>query len=473
MDPTLAEQLKDIPKGPGVYLFKDAAGKILYVGKARSLRKRILSYFQPSRPLEAKHLKLLEEVKQLDWVTTGSEAEALLIEASFIKETQPKYNVALRDDKSYPFLKITVDEPFPRLYIGRGTGELGVKTIGPFANASLLRQALQAIRRVIPFRTCRTMPKRACLDYHMKLCQAPCEGLVTPQQYQEDLARVFQVMQGKKHEVVRELEEKMHLAARQRRYEEAARLRDQIQGLLAFATRPRRWVPSEALADLGSILRLPRPPHRIEGFDVSTLYGRQPVGAMVTFVDGKPFKDGYRRFKIEGIKGMDDYAMMRQIVRRRFSEPWPHPDLILIDGGKGHLHAVLELLKELNLSLPALGIAKEYEQIYLPGQSEPLWLPPDSKALQLLQRVRDEAHRFAIGYHRLLRGKWGLSSSLDEIPGIGPRRRQDLILRFGSVEGIRRAGLEDLLQVRGITPTLAKRILDHLKGPHRFQEEEI
>lgn len=468
----LEEKLKALPNRPGVYLFRDAEGTLLYVGKALSLRKRVLSYFRPARSLSAKVMRLREEMKDLEWIVTGSEAEALLYENALIKEHTPKFNVSLRDDKSYPYLKVTVEEEFPRIYIGRGTGEPGIKTIGPFTQARLLRQAMNAVRRVIPFRTCRTLPSRACLDYHLKLCSAPCEGRISRQQYAQALTRVFRLMEGKKQQVLRELERGMRQAAGERRYEEAARFRDQIQGLLRLSTRPRRFIPSEALADLQSVLRLKTLPRRIEGFDVSNVYGRQAVGSMVRFFDGKPDKGGYKRFRIKTVRGIDDYAMMREIVRRRCEGACPRtppkgagplrpsglPDLILIDGGRGHLSAALEVLKELRLELPAAGIAKEHEALFLPGQREPIILPPDSKALQILQRVRDEAHRFAIGYHRLLRGKQALASALDRIPGVGPRKKQDLLARFGSVEAMRRARPEELAEVRGISGGLADRI---------------
>ena len=219
----LQEKLKKVPTQPGVYLFKDAQGKILYVGKAVSLRKRVLTYFQPSRPLSGKIARLIQQTADIDWITTGSEAEALLYEASLIKEESPKYNILFRDDKSYPVLKVTVEEQFPRIYVGRGTHEPGVKTIGPFANATLLKQAFTAVRRVIPFRTCRTLPKRACLDYYLKLCPAPCEGKIAPEGYQENLSQVFRLMEGKKEEVLKDFEKKMQQASRQRQYEEAAK----------------------------------------------------------------------------------------------------------------------------------------------------------------------------------------------------------------------------------------------------------
>ncbi len=473
----VSEKLKGLPDRPGVYLFKDASGRVLYVGKAVSLRKRVSSYFQPGRPLSAKLMQLVRQTADLEWIGTGSEAEALLYESSLIKESQPRYNVALRDDKSYPFLKVTVEEEFPRLYIGRGTHEPGVKAVGPFANATLLRQAFGAVRRIIPFRTCRTLPARACLDYHLRLCRAPCEGKVSRAQYEEDLSKVIRLMEGKKEEVLEDLRAGMQRAAGERRYEEAAKIRDQIGGLLQLASRPRRLVPAEALADLQSVLQLPRLPRRIEGFDVSNIYGREAVGSCVCFVDGKPWKDGYRRFRVKSVAGIDDFAMMREILRRRYERqrgqtpkgltPQGLPDLVLIDGGKGHLSTALEVLKELKLDLPAAGIAKEFEEIFLPGRREPILLPPESRALQLLQRVRDEAHRFAIGYHRLLRGKQALASALDDIPGVGPRRKQDLLVRFGSVEAMRIASVEQLAQVRGISRTLAERIRGRLSRSGR------
>jgi excinuclease ABC subunit C len=463
-------KLKALPDRPGVYLFKDSQGKILYVGKALSLKKRVCSYFQPARPLTAKLMQMVGQVADVDWILAGSEAEALLYESSQIKESQPKYNVLFRDDKSYPYLKITAEEPFPRLFIGRGTGKTGIKTIGPFAQPGLLRQAFDAIRGVIPFRTCRVMPKRACLDYHLGLCQAPCEGRISQAEYQENLSRVFRLMEGKKEEVLEELRARMKRASEERRYEEAAIYRDQIDGLGLLAVRPSPFVPERALSDLQGILRLPRLPRRIVGFDVSNIFGKEPVGSMVTFLDGKPFKGGYRRFKIKTVVGIDDFAMMREIVQRGLTPQFEGlspkgtvPDFILIDGGRGHLNAALEVLKELKLDIPAAGIAKEYEILFLPGRAEPVVLPPESRARRLAQRVRDEAHRFAIGYHRLLRGKDALTSALDRIPGIGPRRKQDLLVRFGSVVAIRGASVEELAQVRGISEALAQRILHQLK----------
>jgi len=469
-----------LPETPGVYLMKDADGRTLYVGKAINLRKRVSSYFQPARPHEREGVSgavssrrshepktriMIRQVADIEVIQTASEAEALLYEASLIKERQPKYNVSLRDDKSYPLIKVTVNDEFPRIFVGRGPSDAGVKEIGPFADATLLRQALRAVRRIFPFRACRTLPRRPCLDYYMGLCAAPCAGKISRDDYHAMLERVFRVLEGQKGQVLDDLAQRMRAAAAARQYEEAARSRDQLAALTELTIRPRRFIPSEALDDLRRLLQLPTLPRRIEGFDVSNIYGKEAVGSMVAFVDGKPDKARYQRFKIQTVSGIDDYAMMREIVRRRYDEPGPRPDLILIDGGKGHVAAAKEVADALGLTVPLVGIAKEFEHLFLPGRSEPIILPPTSKALHVLQQVRDEAHRFAIGYHRHLRGRRALRSALDEIPGVGPRRRRDLLVQFGSVAAIAQASVEELTAVRGISRGLAERILTTLRKP--------
>lgn len=469
----LREKVRTLPEGPGVYLMKDAVGRTLYVGKAINLRKRVASYFPATQQAPAcrsgrgrhpapKTDLMVRQVTDIEAIQTGSEAEALLVEAMLIKERQPKYNVALRDDKSYPLIKVTVHEAFPRIFIGRGPQESGVKGIGPFTNARLLRQALAAVRRIFPFRTCRTLPSRPCLDYYLGLCAAPCAGKISRDDYRAMLERVFGVLEGQKGQVLEALTRQMRAASAAQRYEEAAKGRDQIAALTELTIRPRRYLPSEALDDLRRLLQLATLPSRIEGFDVSNLSGREAVGSMVTFINGQPEKTLYKRFKIQTVAGIDDYAMMREVVGRRFREHWPLPDLVLIDGGKGHVAAASMVLEALHLALPLVGIAKEFEHLFLLGRAEPLILPPTSRALHLLQRVRDEAHRFAIGYHRRLRGRRFLRSALDDIPGIGPRRRRDLLVQFGSVDAIRRATVEELTAVRGISAAMAQRILDTL-----------
>jgi len=465
----LREHVKALPETPGVYVMKDADGRTLYVGKAVNLRKRVASYFpadragrHPARPHEPKTRIMVRQVADIEVVPTGSEAEALLYEASLIKERQPKYNVLYRDDKSYPLIKVTIHEEFPRIFVGRGREEGRVKVIGPFANATLLRQAVAAIRRIFPFRTCRTLPKRPCLDYYMGLCAAPCAGKISRDDYRAMLERIFRVLEGQKAGVLDDLTRQMQAASAARRYEDAAKLRDQLAALSQLTIRPRRFLPSEALDDVRRLLQLPALPRRIEGFDVSNIHGQEAAGSLVTFVDGRPEKAAYQRFKIKTVAGIDDYAMMREVVRRRYEgrdQAHPLPDLVLIDGGKGHVAAADQVLHALQAPLPLVGIAKEFEHLFLPGREEPLILPPTSKALHLLQRVRDEAHRFAIGYHRHLRGRRALRSALDEIPGVGPRRRRDLLIQFGSVDAIRQASLEDLTAVRGISAALAERVL--------------
>ncbi|MBI4227673.1 MAG: UvrB/UvrC motif-containing protein, partial [Candidatus Omnitrophica bacterium] len=321
----LRETLAALPETPGVYLMKAADGTVLYVGKALNVRHRVSSYFPayrsgglPARPQHPKTRAMIGQVTAIEVIPTASEAEALLYEASLIKERQPKYNVAFRDDKSYPVIKVTVHEQFPRLFVGRGPHEPGVKEIGPFADAALLRQALAAIRRVFPFRACRTLPKRACLDYYMGLCAAPCVGKISRDDYRAMLERVFRVLEGQKAQVLEGLTRQMAAASAAQRYEEAARVRDQIAALTELTVRPRRFLPSEALDDVRRLLQLPALPRRIEGFDVSNIHGRSAVGSMVTFVDGKPDTSGYLRFQIKTVAGIDDYAMMREIVRRRY-----------------------------------------------------------------------------------------------------------------------------------------------------------
>ncbi|MBI4313774.1 MAG: excinuclease ABC subunit UvrC [Candidatus Omnitrophica bacterium] len=462
----LQKFVRTLPETPGVYFMKDAQGKIMYVGKAINIRKRVASYFQfaegtdsARRTREPKTRILVRQIASIEFVQTATEAEALLVEASCIKEWKPKYNIELRDDKSYPLIKVTIQEEFPRIFVGRGEPEPGVKVIGPFTNAALLRQALSAIRRIFPFRTCRALPKRACLDYYIGLCPAPCIKKIEREQYLQMLEKVFKILEGQKTQVLEELTVQMKEDSKAQRYEDAARLRDQIAALTELSTRPRRFLPSDALDDLRRLLNLPALPRQIEGFDISNIHGRQAVGSMVTFRDGKADRSSYKKFQIKTVSQIDDYAMMREVVRRRFLQDWPRPDLVLIDGGRGHAAAAKEVLDELKINLPVVGLAKEFEQLFLPGRSEPILLPPTSKALHVLQRVRDEAHRFAIGYHRRLRGKKALRSALDEIPGVGPRRRRDLLVQFGSVDAIQNASVEELSAIRGISTNTAERIL--------------
>ncbi len=461
------KKIKELPDSPGVYLMKDSGGAIIYVGKAASLKKRVSSYFR-RRPLSARLAALADNISDIDHINTATEAEALLLENTLIKSNQPKYNVALRDDKNYPLLKLTVNERFPRLFVTRIKSGDGAMYFGPYTSAKLLHQAVTTLRRVFLFRTCKTLPKSACLNYYLKQCLAPCRGKGGEARYREVVNQVIMFLNGNGPELIRELEGKMGSSAKEKKYEEAVGYRDQIRALTQFMTAPKGLDVTGQLATLKEVLTLKNLPRRIEAFDVSNISGREAVGSMVMFVDGKPYKNGYRKFKIREVGGIDDYKMIREIVRRRYQglleEKAQLPDLVLIDGGRGHLSSAKAELEKLNLAdLPVISIAKEFEHIFVPNKPQPIKLPPNSPALYLIQRIRDEAHRFAIGYHKTLRGKLTSLSALDGIKGIGQKKKTALIKHFGSVEGIKRATRSDLLQINGITESLAKEILKKVR----------
>ena len=404
----LRERVAALPDQPGVYLFKGADGQLLYVGKALSLRKRVASYFHRTPALSPRISQMMKQVRDLDIHPTSSEAEALLLEARFIKEHKPRYNVAFRDDKTYPMLKIT-NEPFPRLLVTRRKLADGAIYFGPYTEAGLMHEAVQFLRRVFPMRTCRTFPKTPCLEYHLGQCLAPCANYINVQEYQRIVDDLVAFLQGQRDALLQDLSRRMETAALDQRFEEAARLRDQMQALTSVIVAKEKSLVAGPLEQLQAALKLPRLPRRIEAFDISNIFGAFAVGSMVAFHNGKPYKAHYRRFKIETVKGIDDYQMMREVVRRRYSGTLagelPLPDLLLIDGGKGQLSAACEELVALSLSLPIMGLAKRFEQIFLPGETEPVVLLPTSPVLHLVQHIRDEAHRFAIAYHRLLRAK--------------------------------------------------------------------
>ena len=400
----LRGRLTELPGRSGVYLFKDAQGAILYVGKALSLRKRVASYFRPTG-LPPRIAQMMKRVADLEIRVTASETEALLLEAQLIKDRKPRYNVAFRDDKMYPMLKVTA-EPFPRLMVVRRRLADGAAYFGPYTEASLMHEAVRFLRRVFPMRTCATFPKSPCLEYHLGQCLAPCVGLITPQGYRRIVEDLLAFLSGKRDRLLRDLERRMRQAARDRRFEEAGRLRDQIQALTSVVAAKAHAASAGPLEQLQTALKLPRVPTRIEAFDISNIFGDWAVGSMVVFRDGRPHKAHYRRFRIATVRGIDDYAMMREVVRRRYggslAGQLPLPDLILVDGGKGQLAAACEELAALKLAIPAIGLAKRFEHIVLPDVEEPVVLLGTSPVLHLVQHVRDEDHRFAIAYHRLL-----------------------------------------------------------------------
>ncbi len=606
-DNIVKEQLARLPTSPGVYLMKDAGGNILYVGKAANLRNRVRSYFGQSQKLSPKLERMVSRVGDIDFFVTASEQEALVLELNLIKRHRPYYNARLKDDKSFPYLKIDLGEDWPRVQITRRLAEDGSRYFGPFASARSVRQALKVVKEIFPFRSCSititgTLP-RPCLEYDIHRCAAPCiSGAISKEEYAEIIRQLILFLEGKQELIVRELKKKMRQAALALEYEKAAGLRDQLQAVervlqyqrmattvsgeqdvIAFvrdsdhayvqvffirsgkligresftlkgthseepelvmtsfvkqfydsspyvpplillqhpiedravikswlkAKRgsrvqiqvPRRGnkknlidmvaknaqasleqlkikqlpepvVLKASLEELKRELSLPRLPSRMEGYDISNIQGTAAVGSMVVFSQGKPKPADYRRFRIKTVPTADDYAMLREVIRRRFgrqkssqtSDSWAIlPDLILVDGGKGQLSSVLAAMHEAGAEgVPVAGLAKENEEIFIPKRVKPIRLPHGSPGLQLLQRLRDEAHRFALGYHQRIRKKQTFASALDTIPGIGPKRRRSLLKQFGSVPAIREASLEELTAIDGMSQGLAQKVKEHL-----------
>ncbi|MFA4843288.1 MAG: excinuclease ABC subunit UvrC [Candidatus Omnitrophota bacterium] len=463
----IKEKVKKLPYSPGVYLMKSGEGKVIYIGKATSLKKRVGSYFK-DRPVSPRLAALIENIKDIEYILTSNEAQALLLEAALIKSRRPKYNIALRDDKNYPLLKLTLYEKYPRLLITRIKKNDGAMYFGPYTEAKLLRKALAFLRRAFPLRTCKALPKSLCLNFYLKQCLGPCVGGVSENKYKHILNQLMMFLEGRSPELLRQLQEEMEKAAKEKRYEEACKLRDQIGSFTQFSAGTKSGNETDRLIALREMLNLKKEPVIIEAFDVSNISGREAVGSMVTFKNGRPHKNGYRKFRIREVKGIDDYAMIKEIVRRRYQrlleERQALPDLIVIDGGRGHLSSAKEELDRLGLSgLPVISIAKEFEHIFVPDRPEPIKLPGNSLVLYLIQRIRDEAHRFAIGYHSSLRGRLTEESILDSIKGIGPKKKTAIIKHFGSIEGIKRATKADLLQIKGVTEPLAREILQKVR----------
>ena len=406
----IKEKLKDIPHLPGVYIMKDASGETLYIGKAKDLSKRVSSYFQESRPKTAKRIALLEKIKDLDYVIVGSEEEALIYEASLVKEKKPKYNVELKDDKTFPFFKLTLNEKFPRLIITRKKIDDGSIYFGPYTKVKLLRNAASILKNIFPLRICRKIPDESCLAYHIGQCLGPCVNKIDKRSYDEIVEQLILFLEGKKTKLIRELTDKMKKFADGKNFEQAAVIRNRLSALLEVSDRKTADYSSwgNVALKLKNCLRLPNLPLKIEAFDVSNISGKEATGSMVYFNNGLPDKSSYRKFRIKNVKGVDDYAMMKEIVHRRYKrlreENKGFPDLIIIDGGKGHLKAAYEELLKLNAGrIPVIGIAKQEEKIYTLGSQEPLDINRDSEMLHFIQSVRDEAHRFALKYHHTLR----------------------------------------------------------------------
>ena len=465
----LKKTLKTLPDEPGVYIFKDKKGEVLYVGKALSLKKRVSSYFQ-SAGGNIKKKMLSEKAARIDYVLAESEAEALLYEAQFIKKHLPKYNVLLKDDKAYPLLKVTVGELYPRLLITRKKKDDNALYFGPFTDAGLLREAVKFLRRSFPLRSCNVIPRKACLYHHLGLCLAPCIKECSAGEYDVAVKEIILFLNGKYDKLIKSLRFRMSVFSKNKEYEKAARARDQVSAFSKLISKRPLGGFTDCLSDLKRVLKLSKLPRKIDAFDVSNIFGQQSVGAVVRFYDGRPDKKCYRRFKIKVKAGIDDYGMMREIVFRRYkhlkSGDINLPDLIIIDGGRGHLNTARRVLERLNITAPIIGIAKERELIYLPQRPVPLKLAPNIKALQAIQRIRDEAHRFAIGYHHILRKKLSSKSILKEIRGVGPKRYKSLLRRFGDINRIKKAGLMELREAELINEKTARGIIEYFKKLH-------
>ena len=617
----IRKQLAALPARPGVYIMRNAKGEVIYVGKAAKLKDRVRSYFGSPHMMEPKTRALREHIEDFEYIVVGNAGEALILEATLIKRHQPFFNIRLKDDKRYPYLKVDVQNPWPRVYITRRIEKDGARYFGPYASAGSVRATLDLTKKLFPWRSCTKeitgKDARPCLDYYIKRCIAPCTSFCTSEEYGEVVEDVILFLEGKSDDVLRRLRHQMEAAAERMEYERAAQVRDQLRSIertverqMVSTTRkedvdifgiardgdqacvqvffvrgtqmigrdtfvlegvrdeaesavlanfllqyyegaqyipklvaipsdaeeretieelltekrgslvevrvPERgekkrlvelagdnarealshmrvkWMADankteQALEQLMEELSLPEMPHRIECYDNSNIQGTSPVSSMVVFIDGKPATNQYRRFKVKTVVGADDFATMAEVLRRRFknhaktadqgeqgdsanleapdrvadrgAEGWETPDLVIIDGGRGQLGAAVQVMRELGVHhIPAVGLAKRFEELFVPDEDEPVVLPRGSEALYLVQRLRDEAHRFAITFHRQVRGKSSIQSALDTIPGIGPKRKKALLRKFGSVKQIRQADVAEIASTVGFTSALAEKV---------------
>ena len=474
----LSKQLRDLPHRPGVYLFRDRFHRVVYVGKAKDLHRRVGQYFHPSRKFGAdlKTRALLQSIAELETHVVKSEPESILLEGRLIKEYRPRYNVSFRDDKRFLLVRVDLAEPYPRFQMTRMKNEDQARYFGPFAHSGALRQTLSLIRKKFGLRSCRpALPGekdyRHCMDDIIRNCSAPCVGKITQEAYGERVRLACEFMEGKTLEMRESLEEAMVKAAARKDFEKAASLRNLVEDLKKttrptrkfFRSLPSTVVPEKDLETLRDALGLAVVPARIECFDISNISDTHSVASMVVFRDGRPAKEAYRRFRIQGVEGQDDVGCMAEVIRRRChrlkAEGSPPPDLMVVDGGKGQLGAAVRELKLVGWEgVPAIGLAKQNEEIFRPGRPDPLVLPHESGAIRLLQRVRDEAHRVANGYHQLLMKKRMEMSELDSIPGVSGVRKRALLKKFGTVGRVAKASVEELAEVEGVGEKVAAMI---------------
>jgi len=495
--PDVMPKVRDLPHKPGVYLFKDRFNRVIYVGKARDLQKRVSQYFHPSRfqRTDRKTQALLESIWDLEAHTVKSEPESLLLEGKLIKEYRPRYNVSFRDDKKFLLVKVNLNDPFPRFTLTRMKKDDGARYFGPFPHSGSLRKTLALLRKKFHIRTCRPeipgeVDFRHCLQHIIKNCSAPCVNKITRAGYLAKIKEACDFLDGASGEMLAEFKAEMEKAAERFDFERAAEIRNLLDDLKR-TTRPtkrfaRQFVttvrPSEDMAALQEALGLSAPLHSIECFDISNISTTYKVASMVSFREGKPDRENYRRYRIKTVEGQDDFASMAEVVRRRYSrvlnEGIRRPSLIVVDGGKGQLSSAKRELDALGLGdLPVIGLAKEHEEIFRPGQSAPLVIDHSSGAIRLLQRIRDEAHRFANAYHQILMKQRVSESLLDDCPGVSENRKKLLLRHFGSIEKLRHATAEEICAIEGIGPKLAESIVDFFaklkrRGP-QIEEEAV
>lgn len=462
----------NLPLTPGVYLMKDVSGAILYIGKAKSLKKRVRSYLTVRGM--PKIAVLMAKVRSIDHLSTPSEVDALLLEAHLIKKYRPRYNKELKDDKSFPLLKIT-GEKFPRLSITRQRTDPKADYYGPYTDAKLLRQAVTLINSLFPIRKCLTLPKTACLYYHIHQCLAPCIKPEVKPEYDRFVDEVRRFLGGGKKSFLQYLADRMKRASKELRFEDAQFFKEQIEALgqlrkkRFFPRRPEEGIGLSATLELKHALKMDALPAKIVCFDVSNIQGDEAVASKVSFYRELPDKLHYRRYRIWGVSGINDYAMIAEALSRmlcgiRDGREAFIPDLIMIDGGRGHLNTAVKVLRAEEMeNIEVIAIAKRFEHVFSPKFRDPIIFPANSPAVRLLEKVRDEAHRFAISYHRLLKGKALEKSVLDKIPGIGGKRKRALLTAFDSLEDLKKADLERLAAVPGVDAKTAKSLVDFFK----------
>ncbi|WP_297571128.1 excinuclease ABC subunit UvrC [uncultured Anaerovibrio sp.] len=596
MNNNIEEKLALLPHNPGVYIMKDGKGKIIYVGKAISLKNRVTQYFRQNSSHSAKVRAMVARIEDFETILTGTEVEALILECNLIKKHRPKYNISLKDDKTYPYLKVTLQDTYPRVYITRRVQRDGGKYFGPYTNATALHETMKLLKRLFPIRSCKNMEsKRPCLEYHIKRCLAPCADKISREEYMVMIDDIVMFLEGRTEHVEKSLEQRMLQAADKLEFEQAGRLRDQLLAVQKISEKQRivtgvgdqdaigmarsgigvcvqifyvrsgkmvgrdhflldgsddetdeallraflkqyynqaTFIPREillpmeileqelleewlekqknakvilavpkrgtkrdivemaignakkaledesarikqteaqtigAVLDLGKYLGLSRPPYRMECFDISHIQGSETVASMVVFEGGVPKKADYRRFKIRSAEGKpDDFKSMREVTERRYGKADAEmPDLIIIDGGKGQLSSACEIIRGAgHITVPVVGLAKRFEEVYREGESDPVILPRSSQALYLIQRIRDEAHRFAITYHRKLRNKRNLVSILDNVEGIGPKRRKILLEHFGNIEKIKQASVAEMADLDGMNTPSAEAVYNYFQ----------